>query len=87
MDDLDKLLERFRDLPVDPRLTAIDGAVMIGLSAHRERSTTLRSAALAGLVALTLGMAASLAPGVPAQAAAPFGAPPALAPSSLLAGE
>ena len=86
MDDLDELLGRLRDLPVDPRLTAMDGAVMIGLNAHRERSTTLRSAALAGLVALTLGMAASVVPGVPAQAAAPFGVPSALAPSSLLVG-
>lgn len=87
MNDLDELLGRLRDLPVDPRLTAMDGAVMDGLNARRERSMTVRSAALAGMVALGLGMAASFAPGVPAQAAAPFGSPPALAPSSLLAGE
>ena len=87
MNDLDELLGRLRDMPVDPRLTAIDGVVMNGLNARLERRTTVRSAALAGLAALALGMAASVAPGVPAQAAAPFGSPPALAPSSLLAGE
>jgi len=87
MDNLDDLLGRLRDLPADPRLMAMDGAVMNGLSARLERRVTARSAALAGMVALALGMAASVAPGVPAQAAAPFGSPPALAPSSLLAGE
>jgi len=90
MTDLDAAFARLRDMPVDPRLAKVDAAVLDGLAraaaAPPFSATVFGTAALAAL-ALALGFAGALVPGTPAGATpAPFGAPPALAPSSLLAG-
>jgi len=89
MDDLDEYLGRLRAAPLDPRLAAIDDAVMRGVANVRETRATMRTLAASAVVALGLGLGGGLVSGEPAQAADPialFGAPPALAPSSLLAG-
>lgn len=90
MTDIDAALERLRELPVPPGLRAIDAAVFEGLEARAaaRRSLSGRTFGIAALAALAIGMAGSLVPGAPVTAApiAPFGAPPALAPSTLLGG-
>jgi hypothetical protein len=88
MDDIDNLLARIRDLPLDPRLDTIDGAVFDGL-AHRDASrATIPAMAMVAALSLVIGLAGSLVPAQPVRAAAtfPLGAPPALAPSTLLGG-
>ncbi len=92
MIDIDRALARLHALPVHPELAAIDGRVLEGIAARSPSSgpgsRTLFG--LAAMVALTIGIASSVVPPSPVRAAdmAPFGAPPALAPSTLLgAGE
>lgn len=88
MDTIDSLLARIKDLPLDPRLDAIDGAVFDAL-AHRSVAHVSSSAmVLVAALSLGVGIAGSLAPAAPAQAATafPLGAPAALAPSTLLGG-
>lgn len=89
MRDIDGTLARFRNLPVDPRLSMIDAAVLDGL--HRELAMRNRPSsglfATAAAVALITGVLGSAVPGEPARAAPnpfPLGAPVALAPSTLL---
>ncbi len=89
MTDLESTLARLRDLPLDPRLSMIDAAVLDGL--HRELAMGNRPSAglfaAAAAVALVTGMLGSAIPGEPARAAPsafPLGAPAALAPSTLL---
>jgi hypothetical protein len=90
MTDIESTLARLRDLPVDPRLSMIDAAVLDGL--HRELAAGGRQSgglfAAAAAVALVTGILGSAIPGTPASAAPnpfPLGAPAALAPSTLLA--
>jgi hypothetical protein len=82
--DLDQMLDAVRRMPTDARLENMDGAVMRGLAARRDRSATRRSALLAGLLAIGVGWAGSILPTRPAQASAmPIGMSD-YAPSSLL---
>ena len=88
MMDLDRALARIRELPADPRLDAIDSAVLSAIDMQRSAglpSTGTLLGVAAGL-ALTIGLATSAIPGhdTPGSSLAPFGAPPALAPSTLL---
>ena len=86
MANLDEMLTQLGNAPLDPRLAMIDEAVFAELAAH-DTSGAFRSLGLAALAALAIGFASSGLPGTPAAAvpsATPFGAPPALAPSSLL---
>lgn len=88
MHTIDSLLAQIRDLPLDPRLDAIDGAVFDGI-AHRSVAHVSSSAmALVAALSLGIGLAGSLTPAKPAQVATtfPLGAPAALAPSTLLGG-
>ena len=88
MDDIDSLLSRMRDVPLDPRLAAIDDAVLAGLAQRSQSSLSTTAVALVAVLSLGIGLAGSLAPAAPAQAATafPLGAPVALAPSTLLGG-
>lgn len=86
MDDLDDMLARLSGAPLDPRLAAMDQAVFAGL-AERYTPHATRSLGIAALAALAIGVVSTALPGTPASAApsvTPFGAPPALAPSTLL---
>lgn len=86
MDDIDSLLSRMRDVPLDPRLASIDDAVLAGLAQRSQSSLSTTAVALVGVLSLGIGFAGSLAPTAPARAATvfPLGAPAALAPSTLL---
>lgn len=85
MANLDEMLTQLGNVPLDSRLSGIDEAVLAGLAA-RDTMTSTRSIALAAVAALAIGVVSTGFPGTPAVAASatPFGAPPALAPSSLL---
>lgn len=86
MDNLDEMLTRLAGAPLDPRLASMDAAVFAGL-AERQMPASTRSLGLAAVAALAIGVASTMLPGTPASAApsaTPFGAPPSLAPSSLL---
>ena len=88
MMDVDAALSRLRELPVDPRLEAIDGAVIDALAYQRRHGAPLSGAVfgIAAGVALSVGLLGSAIPGgeTGGESIAPFGAPPALAPSTLL---
>lgn len=88
MTDIDAALARLREMPLHPRLAAIDASVLDQLAAGAAGSRPVPGAVfgLAALLALTIGMASSAVPGTPARAAqlAPFGTSPALMPSTLL---
>lgn len=86
MDDIDTLLSRMKDLPLDPRLGAIDGTVLDGLARHRQSQVSIRAMALVAVLSLGMGVIGSIVPAEPIRAATvfPFGAPTALAPSTLL---
>ena len=88
MTDIDHLLVQIGELPLDPRLSGIDGAVFAGL-AEATRPAVPRAAfgAIAGF-ALVAGIMASALPGAPGHHAdlTPLGIPGALAPSTLLEG-
>lgn len=85
MEDIDALLGQIRQLPLDPRLSTIDAAVMDGLG--RAQGPALSGGVLAGVALFSLGtgLAGTL---VPASASAlpvsPLTAPGPLAPSTLL---
>lgn len=86
MVNLDEMLTQLGNAPLDPRLAMIDEAVLAELAA-RDTSSAFGSLGLAALAALAIGFASSELPGTSAAAApsaTPIGAPPALAPSSLL---
>ena len=86
MANLDEMLTRIGSAPLDSRLAGIDEAVFAGLAARDPTSAT-GSIALAAVAALALGVVSAGIPGAAAIASpsvTPFGAPPALAPSSLL---
>lgn len=89
MDELDKALMQLRSLPVPSRLATLEADVMARIDAEQRvvAVTTGPALALAGIVALSIGMAGAILPGGAAQAAPSpalgFGAN--LAPSTLLA--
>jgi len=87
MTEIDRLLAQIGDLPLDPRLDGIDGAVFAGL-AEATAPLVPRAAwgAVAGIAVLA-GMLATALPGPRHEpvAASPLGMPTALAPSTLLA--
>jgi hypothetical protein len=89
MSDLDEMLARIGSAPLPSRLAMMDEAVFAGLAEHQRNSASnsLRSLGIAAIAALAIGIFSTGLPGSPAVAApsvTPFGAPPALAPSSLL---
>lgn len=86
MDDLDTTLSRLKALPLDPRVNAIDDAVLAGLAQRSNSQVSLRAMALVAMISLGVGLAGSVVPAAPVRAATvfPLGAPGALAPSTLL---
>lgn len=56
MNDLDEMLSLLRDEPLPGALDAMDGAVMAGLAAGRERLVGRRGIALACGVAAVVGL-------------------------------
>ena len=88
MMDIDAALRRLRELPVDPRLEQIDNAVMEAVVFQRRHGTPLPSTAfgIAAVFALSIGLFGSVIPAHETRtpSIAPLGAPPALAPSTLL---
>jgi hypothetical protein len=87
-DGIDDILERLRGGGADPRLEAMDEAVLAGLAAHRARRAARRGLALSGVAALGIGLASSLAmpPRASAESVPLLMAAPASAPSNLLLG-
>ena len=86
MYNLDEMLTRLGNAPLDPRLAMMDEVVFAGLAA-RDTTSASRSLGLAAVAARAIGLISTGLPGTPGVAApsvAPFGVPPALAPSSLL---
>lgn len=88
MRDIDELLEDLRGEIADPRLAGLDAAVLAGLATHRERMGARRTLAVTSIVALGIGLAASLSAPQSARAGPSFtlNAVPSAAPSSLLMG-
>jgi len=88
MTDIDQLLARIGALPLDPRLSGIDGAVFAGL-AEATRPAVSRAAfgAIAGF-AMAAGIVAATYPHAPSRPADLYliGIPGALVPSTLLEG-
>lgn len=88
MQDIDAALSRLREYPANPRLDQIDDAVLAAVDFQRRHGAPLSGAVfgLAAGLALTVGVLGSTLPSSEARTAsiAPFGAPPALAPSTLL---
>lgn len=89
MTDLDAALASLSAAPVHPRLATIDAEVLDRLVARTSATAplTVRSCSMAAIAALGIGILSSAIAGEPASAAtsiAPFGAPSALAPSTLL---
>jgi len=86
MTDVDQLLAQIGELPLDPRLAGIDGAVFAGL-AEAAKPAVPRAAfgAITGF-AMVAGILASSFPDTPSARADlyPLGTPVALAPSTLL---
>jgi hypothetical protein len=88
MDDIDHLVARLRDLPLDPRLDGIDGPVFAGIAARAQAHLSTSAMAVVAALSLGIGVAGVLSPAQPVHAATvvPLGAPAALAPSTLLGG-
>ncbi|MFT3965990.1 MAG: hypothetical protein QM690_08930 [Sphingobium sp.] len=88
MRDVDELLEGLRGLPTDPRLADMEGAVLAGVAAHRERRVARRGLVLTGVMALGIGLVtgAAVPQGARAERALSLNAVPSSAPSSLLLG-
>jgi len=86
MDDMDGLFGRLRDLPLDPRLSAIDGAVIEGMARAQRPALSRGGVALVVLLSLGLGLGGTLVPAGPSSAAPVSGlvGPGPLAPSTLL---
>jgi hypothetical protein len=86
MNDLDTLLSRMKDLPVDPRVNGIDDAVLAGLAQRAQAQVSVRAMALVAVLSLGVGVVGSIFPAQPLRAGSAFslGAPAALAPSTLL---
>ena len=85
MDDVDRFIAQLRDEPVPAGLGAIEGPVMDGLFAARERLVARRGIVLACAVAGVIGLWGGLAlPGAPSVHEDPLLGLPAAAPSHLL---
>jgi hypothetical protein len=83
MSDLDHMLQALGAVPAPPALGELEPAVFTGLARHRERQVSRRALALAGGVAVLVGMGGALAP-VDRASAEPLLGLPAAAPSQLL---
>ncbi len=89
MINLDDMLSQLGGAPVHPGLAAMDEAVMAGLAEHQASvgAGTLRTASVAAIAALVIGVATAGLSGTPAgtvSSLTPFGPSSALAPSTLL---
>jgi hypothetical protein len=87
MTDLDTLLGRLRDAPLDPRLHGLDDRVMAEIARIQASPSVGKTTfGIAALAALLIGIAGSGLPAASAGASTitPFDARLALAPSSLL---
>lgn len=90
--NLDEMLTRLGEAPLPARLSMVDEAVFAALAIRQPPPAggSLRAFGLAAVIALAFGIVSTGFPGTAASAApsvTPFGAPPALAPSSLLASQ
>lgn len=89
MDELDSLLGRLRAVPAPDRLAHIDAEVLASVRARPAQGAVFSSAsfALVAVAALFVGIVGSsiAQPSIARTPIAPFGAPSALAPSTLLA--
>ncbi|WP_234149288.1 hypothetical protein [Sphingobium sufflavum] len=88
MTDIDGLLEEMRGVATDPRLMTLETVVLAGAAVRRDRSAARRNLAVTGLLALGVGLGASIVSpqGASARQANYLNAIPASAPSSLLMG-
>lgn len=87
MTELDTLLGRLRDAPLDPRLHGLDSRVMAEIARIQATPSVGNTTfGIAAVVALFIGIAGSALPTASAGASTitPFDAPLALAPSTLL---
>lgn len=86
MTDMDQLLARIGDLPLDSRLSGIEQAVLAGLAEARRPVLSGPAFGLIAGCALLVGMAATVGTGGsrPGADFYPLGVSGALAPSSLL---
>jgi len=86
MTDIDTALASLREMPVHPGLASLDVAVMTDIAARASAPLSGAMLGLAATAALLIGAAGSVIPPPPVRAAdiTPFGAPAALAPSTLL---
>ena len=84
MNDIDDTLNRLAAAPVHFRLSAMEDAVLAGLALRQSQIPT-SALGFAAVAALMVGVAGAALPSGRAEAASvtPFGAPPALAPSTL----
>lgn len=91
MTDIDAMLARLRDAPAHPDLPGIDDAVLDRLAPRSEGAASpgIGGIGIAAAIAMVVGIVGSVWPPAPVRASstAPFGAPSALAPSSLLGHE
>ena len=90
--DLDEMLMQLGEAPLPARLSMLDEAVFAGLALRQAPAAggSLGAFGFAAVMALGFGIFSTGFSGTAALAApsaAPFGAPPALAPSSLLASQ
>jgi hypothetical protein len=86
--DIDELLDGMRGVAADPRLEKMDAAVLAGVAAHRDRRAVRRGLAVTGVLALGVGLAASvMSPqGERPEQVAALNSLPSSAPSNLLLG-
>jgi hypothetical protein len=89
MSHIDDMLDGLRAAPLPKRLMTIDEAVLSQLSARRANSDPLSGGMIgfAIIAAAGMGLVSTVVPSTSARAASslsPFGAPAALAPSTLL---
>lgn len=86
MNDINDMLLRIRDLPIDPRLAEIDDAVLDGLAARDRAEFSARGLAMVAGLSLVIGLAGSLVPQPSSASPTALVASTALAPSTLLGG-
>lgn len=89
MSQIDEMLVGLRHEPLPTRLMTIDDAVLLHISERRADSAPLSGGTIgfAIIAAMGMGLVSTVVPSTTAQAASsllPFGAPAALAPSTLL---
>ncbi len=86
MDDIDGLMRRLRELPLDPRLSTIDSAIFDGIERAQRPALSGGGLTMVALASLSLGLAGTLVPASSSTAApiSVLGSPSALAPSTLL---